>query len=436
PELLKHITVKEFEKFRNRNDPIVPPPPFNAGLNTAEDDQWKRIRGTLTPTLTGAKLKQMVPLLQESCDVLMRKFREAANLGTTMNVGPCFQQYVLEIVFKTAFGLDSSFQTHPNKDVVAKIGDLFATIFAPTKFSLICQSLPFFSSLRNIMVRAKILDYYQYFSAISSGIIAQRKKQGSDRKDLIQMMLTSVDKNGNQKLTDDEISAQAVQVLNAGLHTTSTRFISCCFVLAHFPEVQVKLIEEIDHALQANPDKPLYELVHDLDYLDCVLNEEIDHALQANPDKPLYELGHDLDYLDCVLNEELRLCFSSSTAINRRCTEACTIDGVHFPKGAGVILCVYLLHVDPDAWPEPFKFDPERFRGPAKEQRHPYQFIPFGAGPRSCIGMRLAQLEVKITLVRLLREFRFVLAPETKGFDAFRKAPGDVEIKIIHRHHR
>lgn len=162
--------------------------------------------------------------------------------------------------------------------------------------------------------------------------------------------------------------------------------------------------------------------------------EEIDAAFAANPEKSLYDLIHELEYFDCFFNETLRLSMAGGMEIRRTCTQSCTLNGIHFPRGTGVILCYSLLHTDPDAWEEPFKFDPERHRGPVKEKRHPYQFNPFGAGPRSCIGMRLAQLEGRLTLVRLLREFRFVLAPGAKHVAPDGSVPGVVEIRVENRH--
>ena len=69
---------------------------------------------------------------------------------------------------------------------------------------------------------------------------------------------------------------------------------------------------------------------------------------------------------------------------------------------------------DPDVWEDPEKFDPERFRGPVKDTRHAFQFLPFGAGPRNCIGMRFALMEVKMALVKILMKFKFVASPETQ----------------------
>ncbi|KPP60248.1 hypothetical protein Z043_121765 [Scleropages formosus] len=83
----------------------------------------------------------------------------------------------------------------------------------------------------------------------------------------------------------------------------------------------------------------------------------------------------------------------------------CVVNGIFLPKGATVEIPAGFLHYDPDHWPEPDKFIPER---------HPFVYLPFGAGPRSCVGMRLAQLEIRMALVHVFRHFAFVASPETK----------------------
>jgi len=97
----------------------------------------------------------------------------------------------------------------------------------------------------------------------------------------------------------------------------------------------------------------------------------------------------------------------------RECTKECTVKGLKIPQGSAVIIPVYTLHRDPEFYPDPEKFDPERFSVKNKESRDSYAYLAFGQGPRNCIGMRFAQMEMKLVLVRLLKKYTFVLAPET-----------------------
>ena len=89
------------------------------------------------------------------------------------------------------------------------------------------------------------------------------------------------------------------------------------------------------------------------------------------------------------------------------------IKGVKIPADTAIFIPVYSIHRDPEIWPNPEKFDPERFSPEAKQSRDPYAFLAFGQGPHNCVGMRFAQMEMKLVLVRILKKFRFQLSPDT-----------------------
>ena len=104
-----------------------------------------------------------------------------------------------------------------------------------------------------------------------------------------------------------------------------------------------------------------------------VENEMLDFCnLQSNPDMPLYDLLQNMEYLNCVINESQRL-YPPGHTVNRFCNNSCTISGVYFPAGVTVIIPIWSLHHDPDAWSDVNKFDPERFRGPNKDKINQFQ---------------------------------------------------------------
>ncbi|CAO2630644.1 Cytochrome P450 3A31 [Lemmus lemmus] len=120
-----------------------------------------------------------------------------------------------------------------------------------------------------------------------------------------------------------------------------------------------------------------------------------------------------MEYLDMVLNEILRL-YPIGFRIDRVCKQDVDVDGVLVPKGSVVMIPVYALHHDPQYWPEPEEFHPERFSKENKGSINPYVYMPFGNGPRNCIGMRFALMSMKLALTKVLQNFSFQPCKETQ----------------------
>nr|XP_020671366.1 cytochrome P450 3A1-like [Pogona vitticeps] len=119
-----------------------------------------------------------------------------------------------------------------------------------------------------------------------------------------------------------------------------------------------------------------------------------------------------LEYLDMVMSESQRL-YPLGGRIERVSKKDVEINGVTIPKDMVVMISPYVLHRDPDVWPEPEEFRPERFSKENKDKIDPYTFLPFGAGPRNCIGMRFAQVTMKVAITVLLQRFSFRVCKET-----------------------
>nr|XP_021535712.1 cytochrome P450 3A12-like [Neomonachus schauinslandi] len=128
---------------------------------------------------------------------------------------------------------------------------------------------------------------------------------------------------------------------------------------------------------------------------------------------PTYDALLQMEYLDMVLNESLRL-YPISGRLERVCKKDVEISGVFIPKGTVVMVPVFTLHRDLDLWPEPEEFHPERFSKKNKDNIIPYTYLPFGTGPRNCLGMRFAIMNMKLALVRVLQNFSFKPCKETQ----------------------
>lgn len=303
-------------------------------------------------------------------------------LEKSVEVVELFSKLTLDVILLTAFGIKTDIQTDPQNSVTKEARKLFRRLWLTPYLSIFpCSSL-----LRRII--AFFRQGLAFFVGAATEIFEERKKYATEgRNDLIQLLLTAHDEpaaQGVSKLSDDEVIAQLITFLLAGYQTSSSTLAFTAYHLAMDSDVQQRLRCEVEIAIQTYHDLPLYDLVHEI------------------------------EYLDCVMNESMRLC-PPLHIFNRKCEETCAISpGLTIPAGMDVTIPVYALHHDPEAWPDPKVYDPERFRGPAKEARHPFQFLPFGAGPRNCIGMKYAMMEIKVALVRILRKFKFVRAPDTQ----------------------
>ena len=301
----------------------------------------------------------------------------------SVNMLDWFSKMTLEVILSTAFGVDTSIQLGENKILLEKAKALFQI---PTIVRLIGR-LPLGRSIFRLILSQRG-NPAEYLKEVAEDIIKSRRQQGlTGRKDLLHLMMTANEETtveGVSKLSDEEIIAQAIVFLLAGYETSSNTLSFTLYYLALNQDVQDKLRAEIKEAVESNFKR-----------------------------KPLYELAQNMEYLDCVIKESQRLCPPGAFP-NRVCSEDYDLNGIHIPAGTEVVIPIYALHHDPDAWKDPEKFDPERFRGPAKDAIHPFQFLPFGAGPRNCIGMRFALMEIKVALARVLMKFKFVASPETQ----------------------
>nr|XP_028602945.1 thromboxane-A synthase isoform X3 [Podarcis muralis] len=215
----------------------------------------------------------------------------------------------------------------------------------------------------------------EHFDTVSQADVSIQENETSASKARPQ-------KQNPKTLSDDEIAGQASLFLIAGYETTNSALSFATYLLATHPECQEKLLREVDEFFSK-------------------------HGL------PDYENIHELPYLDMVIAETLRM-YPPAFRFTREAAKDCLVLKQRIPAGAIMEFAVGHLHYNPKIWPEPEKFIPERFTAEAKLQRPPLSYLPFGAGPRGCIGTQLALMEIKVAFLRILQKFEFKACSKTE----------------------
>ncbi|KAM3930611.1 cytochrome P450 3A9-like [Leptodactylus fuscus] len=380
PVIIKAILVKEcYTNFTNRRN-FGLNGPLETAITIAEDEQWKRIRTVLSPTFTSGKLKEMFQIMNHYSNTLVQKIQVYVDKDETCAMKDLLGAYSMDVVASSSFGVDIDSLNRPSDPFVTQTKKLLKIgLFNPVLIFVVI--FPFLRPiLEGLNVNFFPKDFLNfYMNAITSFKEKRQKGDHSSRVDFLQLMLDSrvEDTSGLGKeqkaLTDTEIMAQSVVFILAGFETTSSTLTYLLYNLATHPDVQKKLQEEIDSYL---PDKA----------------------------SPTYDILMKMEYLDMVIQETLRM-YPPAGRLERVSKQTVEINGVTIPKGAVCMIPAYVLHNDPEYWPEPEEFRPERFSKENRENHTPYTFLPFGDGPRNCIGMRFAMLSMKVAITAILQHY-------------------------------
>ncbi|XP_004677269.1 PREDICTED: thromboxane-A synthase [Condylura cristata] len=442
PDMIKQVLVENVSNFTNRMASGLESKPVANSILFLRDKRWKEVRSVLTSAFHPEKLNEMIPLISEACDLLLAHLKLYAESGDAFDIQRCYCFYTTDVVASLAFGTQVDSRKSPDHPVV-KYCQRFFTFSIPSSILVLILSFPsIMVPLARILPNKNRDELNGFFNKLIRNEIALRDRQAAEerRRDFLQMVLDAQHSAStlglenfdivrqvfsspecpeetpsqqrqprrlSKPLTVDEIVGQAFIFLIAGYEIVTNTLSFATYLLATNPECQEKLLSEVD---RFNRDHPAPEY--------CSLQEG-------------------LPYLDMVIAETLRM-YPPAFRFTREATRDCEVLGQRIPAGAVVETAVGALHHDPEHWPRPEVFDPERFTAEAQQQRRPFTYLPFGAGPRSCLGVRLGLLEVKLTLLQVLCKFRFEACSETQvplqleSKSALRPKNG-VYIKIVSR---
>jgi cytochrome P450 len=288
--------------------------------------------------------------------------------GETLDFSAAMHDLTLTIVGRTLFAVDLA---HQSDDIGQSVNAMIRFLrFRPVALFTGQINLPGFPYHRFLQYKAKM-------DAMVYGLIAEGRARETDNGDILSMLLAARDDDGTA-MTDTQVRDEVLTFLAAGHETTANALGWTFMLLAQHPDICARLVGEIR----------------------AVLGDRLPTSA---------DLAR-LTYLECVIKESMRL-YPPAWAGTRIAQEEVELRGYRLPKGTIVGFSQYLTHRMPEHFAEPERFLPERFDPDHGEQHPPYAYIPFGAGPRSCIGSGFALMELKTIVPIILQRFQPALVP-------------------------
>lgn len=362
------------------------------GLVVSTGSRWAQRRKVITPTFHFKILEDFLVIMNHQTDVLVEKLRARAGRGD-FDIYEHVTYCALDIISESAMGVKLNTQLQPHSEYVMAVKEI-SDIILKRLFSFLREYKWAFKFTKAHRSQEELLKVVHGFA---HRVISERKKQLQDERErrAAQAKLDEEDVYGKRRMTlldlllnvtidgkplsDTDIREEVDTFMFAGHDTTTSCISFAAYHLARDATVQQRVYDEI--LAIVGPDAATQELT--------------------------YGTLQELKYLDMVIKETLRI-NPSVPIIGRRSAGDMLIDGVSIPKGMDFGILIYALHNDPDLYPDPARFDPERFSEEASAKRPPYSYIPFSVGSRNCIGQRYAMLEIKTMLVKLVANYRLL----------------------------
>ncbi|CAH2269073.1 cytochrome P450 6B6-like [Pararge aegeria] len=414
-EIIKHVLLTDFRDIHHRG--IIPrsefTEPLMRNLFTVDGDVWKLMRQKLTPAFSSAKLKAMFPLIVEMTEKLS-KLADEASAKEEADVRELMARYTTDFIGACGFGIDSNSLSEENSDF-RKLGKRI--------FNLTIRDL-FFNVMKRVF--PTVFKHARYFPpevenktmSIVRQIMAERNYQPSGRNDFMDMLLEirqkgkivgeSIEQRNHDgspaivalDLDDELLAAQIFVFFAAGFETSSAASSYFLHMLAYHPEVQKRCQREVDEVLAKHDGKLCFDAVREM------------------------------KYLEMAFRESLR-CLPSPGFLIRRTTSNYTIPGsqVTLDEGTVIVISTEALSSSDRYFDDPEEFRPERFHPDNIGNIKKCTFMPFGDGPRSCIGERLGMMQSMAGAATILS--RFTVAPSRSSVRKPRVDPKSILVQNI-----
>jgi len=392
PKAIQQVLTGDTKQFAAPGsiNGILKPFLGDRGVILLDGGEHRQRRQLLMPQFHGDKIRVYTDLICK----LTRDLVAGWQVDETINLREQMQSISLSVILQTVFGL---YEGERYERIQEKLIEVISLIESPVKSSFLFipalqQDLGAWSPWGRFLRNRAELDRLIY-----AEIADRRRNYQPDRADILNLLIGSQDAEGNG-MSDVELHDELMTLLFAGHETTATALAWAIYWINHLPQVKAKLMAEI-----------------------ATIGTERDPLTISR-----------LPYLNAVCSETLRIYPVGILTFPRITVEPVAVQGYDLPADTVVVGCIYLTHHREDLYPEPNLFKPERF---LERQFSPYEYLPFGGGSRRCIGMALAQLEMKLVIIEILSHCQLELTSKLPAVPARRGVTlgpkGGIEAQVV-----
>ncbi|HYO64428.1 MAG TPA: cytochrome P450 [Pyrinomonadaceae bacterium] len=395
PDLVRDVFVTRHDSFVKGRALQRSKRLLGEGLLTSEGAHHLRQRRLAQPAFHRQRVAAYARVMADYAERASSRWRD----GETLDIADEMTKLTLAVVGKTLFDADVEGDAGEVGEAMNDVMSLFGLLLMP--YSEYLDKLPVKLAPVRRFERARArLDSVIY------RIINERRQSGEDRGDLLSMLLLAQDEEGDRRgMTDEQVRDEAMTIFLAGHETTANALDWTWYALAGQPEVEARLHAELDAVLEGG--RP-----------------------------PRFEDFARLSYTEMVVAETMRL-YPPAWAVGRLAVREVEIGGYLIPKGSLVLLSQFVMHRDERYYPDPLRFDPERWTPEAKAARPAFSYFPFGGGVRRCIGESFAWTEAVLIVAALARRWRMRLVAgrrvELRPRITLRPGAGGIRVRLEER---
>lgn len=364
PELVKQI-LKQTNTHFDKQSPLYKRfhDIFRSGLVVSEGEHWKQQRKLMQPMFTPAAVKKYFSVMQNSLADLEKRWQKLTGKSRKVDLEREMSHFTLDVAGNALFSDGFKGMSDKIESWSHFISEFSAIPPIPV------MSEMWFPAPRNLKMNWVLLQFHRF---VKKMIKQRRKKKGQD--DLLALLMETAEKD-NYQLSDAELEDEVITMIFGGFETSSNALVWMWYLLDKHPQVEQRLLQELDEVLQGRAP-----------------------TLQDLPK---------LVYTKAVVEEVLRL-YPPFWFENRNTMCDVKMGDVVIPKGSLVVFSRYSLHRHSRFWDEPEAFRPERFLKDyqSSKENHHFASVPFGGGPRICIGINFAMMELILTAATLLPKFK------------------------------